>query len=344
MAGKKKQNLSFHSLTRATMRSAAQLQKAFICSAIVAAYFLLYSQSAATTDMAGDGDKNCGDRDSVSADADGKNDSNSKCDDEKNCNEGDSNADGKNDSSNTSISAEVSSLRASLRPSYPEINVVYSDAYLAAVLSVPHRTYEYARDEKITKALEWRRSYGVDDLTAAFRYDDEGEVFIEANENDSNKNRQSLFVPSQSLIDVCLSGALSFGGFDEEGRGILHAKTALLDFWKTGVDDGIRYHVLIIEHALKMLLERNKHNIDNEERSESLVLYVDTSDQSLFPPPMGSLTGMAGLMQQAYPDRIHKIYVGPVNVVLRALYELVSPHLRPRSRDKIVLLETKPPI
>ena len=312
------------------MRSAAQfqLQKALICSAIVAAYFLLYSQSAATTAMAGDDDKNCADLDSISADAVGKNDSNSKCDDEN----------------NNCMSAEVSSLRASLRPSYPEIDIVYSDVYLSAVLSVPGRTYEYARDEKITKALEWRRSYGVDDLTAAFRYDDEGGIFIEANENDSNKNRQSLFVPSQSLIGVCLSGALSFAGFDEEGRGIIHAKTALLDFWKTGVDDGIRYHVLIIEHALKMLLERNKNNINDEVTSESLVLYVDTSDQSLFPPPMGALTGMAALMQQAYPDRIHKIYVGPVNVVLRALYELVSPYLRPRSRDKIVLLETKPPI
>lgn len=43
----------------------------------------------------------------------------------------------------------VSTLKASLRPTYPEIDVIYSDAYIEAVLSVPERTYEYARDEKM---------------------------------------------------------------------------------------------------------------------------------------------------------------------------------------------------
>ena len=308
----------------------------------------------------------------------------------------------------------ISTLRKSIRQTYPEIDHLYSDAYLASVVSVPDRTYEYARDEKISKALEWRRQYGVDSLVDAFYWcdsaddndNDSGEggargIFRakevnnnnndDENENESTNINQSqkqnqpvspVFVPSQYLVDVCLSGAFRFAGFDKEGRAILHSQTALLDWWRTGVEDGIRYHVLVIEYALRMILiaghrqhngrdntvlrEDRETNISESKRndrdqvqvaatntttapesvgvSESMVLYVDTSNMSLIPPPMGALIGLAKLLQRAYPDRIHRIYIGPVNPVLRKLYELVAPYLRPRSRDKIVLLEGVPGI
>ena len=267
---------------------------------------------------------------------------------------------------------------------------------------MPDRTYEYARDEKISKALEWRRQYGVDSLVDAF-YCNEGTVLeggiFRAEEVNNNNNENEIkngstnisqnqpvspvFVPSQYLVDVCLSGAFRFAGFDKEGRAILHSQTALLDWWRTGVEDGIRYHVLVIEYALRMILiaghrqhdgtnntvlkEDRETNNDNESKrsyrdqvqvaatntttapesvgiSESMVLYVDTSNMSLIPPPMGALIGLAKLLQRAYPDRIYRIYIGPVNPVLRKLYELVAPYLRPRSRDKIVLLEGVPGI
>ena len=66
----------------------------------------------------------------------------------------------------------ASKLRASLRTSYPEIDALYSDEYISAVLSVPNRSYEYARDMKIRGALEWRRCDNIDALVAAFDYDE----------------------------------------------------------------------------------------------------------------------------------------------------------------------------
>ena len=238
-----------------------------------------------------------------------------------------------NEEDDTSNTADT--LRATLRSSYPEIDELFSDSYINAVLSVPNRTYQYALNEKIRGALDWRRSYNVDSLVAAFQYDESNGTLRLADdqsgrsesEHKDNPNIVS-FSPSQSLIDVSMSGAFSLAGFDNEGRGILHSRTGLLDWWRTGVEDGIRYHILVIEHALK--------------KAESLVLCVDTSDLPYIPPPMSTFTEMASLMQRAYPDRIHKIHIGPVNGLLRKLYEMVSPYLRPRSRDKIKLLDCAP--
>eukprot|EP00571_Detonula_confervacea_P017815 CAMPEP_0172298496 /NCGR_PEP_ID=MMETSP1058-20130122/1127_1 /TAXON_ID=83371 /ORGANISM="Detonula confervacea, Strain CCMP 353" /LENGTH=259 /DNA_ID=CAMNT_0013007771 /DNA_START=162 /DNA_END=941 /DNA_ORIENTATION=- len=239
----------------------------------------------------------------------------------------------------------ASTLRASLQPTYPEIDELYSDAYLTAVLSAPNRSYEYARDEKIRGALESRKSYKVDALMAAFDYDVRG-VLRRNNHREDGDNSTILFTPSQSLVDVCVSGAFSFAGFDNKGRGLLHTRAGLLDWWKTGVEDGIRYHILVLEYALRMLADRNENLDDGAEQkiSESLVLCVDTTELGFIPPPLGTFTEMASLMQRAYPDRIHRIYIGPVNSVLRKLYELVLPYLRPRSRDKIVLLDCAPTI
>ena len=86
-----------------------------------------------------------------------------------------------------SLASQISSLRKSVRQSYPEIDQLYSDAYLSAVLSVPDRTYEYARDEKISKALEWRRDYGVDLLTEAFRCDENAGIFYAKERNKKHK-------------------------------------------------------------------------------------------------------------------------------------------------------------
>jgi len=276
----------------------------------------------------------------------------------------------------------IDTLRTSLRTDFPEIDSHYSDEYLASVLNVPNRTFEYARDEKIRGALQWRREYDVDVLCDAFYHvvqaDNEdgadgifrptmNSVISDKKEEDcqdDSNTKKRLFTPSQSLIDVCQSRAFVFGGYDHDGRAILFARTAYLDWWKTGVQDGLRYHVLVIEHVLRMIREsnntekggrvedrrrneednptENKKGLLREVTPESFVLYVDTSNLSFIPPPLGALTGMCKLLQRAYPDRVHKIYIGPVNAVLMNLQKYVSPYLRPRSRDKICLLEVIP--
>jgi len=74
---------------------------------------------------------------------------------------------------------------------------------------------------------------------------------------------------------------------------------------------------------------------------ESITLFVDPSGP-LQAPPIAALKGMATLLQRAYPDRIHKITVGPVNFVVRSLYRLVAHLLSKASRDKMTLVGVRP--
>ena len=247
-------------------------------------------------------------------------------------------------------SSTVATLRSNLRPEYPEIDKLYSDSYIQSVIDVPGRSFDYAKDEKIRGALEWRRNYGVDGLVRSVVCDegDNGTFSVAETRGGkkSNADDKSNFLPSPGLIQACKTGAFRVHGFDDDGRIIIHARTALFDWWTIGVEAGIQYHVLVVEHAIQMIMDRNisAAGIGNDHGTtkESMVLYVDTAEASLVPPPIGALTGFASLLQRAYPDRIHRIYLGPISSLLRRLYEVISPYLRPRSRDKIVLLASSP--
>lgn len=301
-------------------------------------------------------------------------------------------------------------MRKALQEEFPELAIdtdrrhchrrregVYSDAYLEAVAVVPGRSLDYAIQKKIRGALEWRRSYGVDELKSAFLVDkNEGSnsIFVprreerhksraenatNTNSTTSNTNSTnstpSKFVPTQKLIDVCASGAFRVLERDLElvlqtnpatandSRGssssssnpcrmlLLYANTSCLNWWKTGVTAGLQYHVLVLEQAL----ERIRNDTANSNRknknytaealplSESFIVCVDTTKPPLPPPPLAAPRGMIGLMRKAYPDRIHRIFVGPVAPWLRRLYHDCLVHLlSPRSRDKIILLEEAP--
>lgn len=228
-------------------------------------------------------------------------------------------------------------LRNALSENYPEIEILYSDEYLESVIAVPGRTFEYARDEKIQKALEWRRAFGVDSLLEAFEYRDDDEIFV-AEEKDEKTYRG--FTPPQPLVDVCETGAFCLlkDKTDSEGRMILSARTSRLNWRTTGVEAGLQYHVLVIEQALKRMRQHKQPSAS----MQSLVVYIDTCGLSYIPPPLTALTGMAMLLQQAYPDRIHRIYVGPVSSILAKIYDYITPYLRARSRNKIVLLTESP--
>jgi hypothetical protein len=76
------------------------------------------------------------------------------------------------------------------------------------------------------------------------------------------------------MIDICQSGAFRFVGFNNKGKAILHARASLLNWRNINIDDGIKYHILVIEHALKAMLMRNNNNDvttknENEKRMAS---------------------------------------------------------------------------
>ena len=123
----------------------------------------------------------------------------------------------------TSESKACDTLRSHLEHEYPEIRGLYSDAYLARVLSVPGRAFEYARDEKIAKALQWRRDFGVEKLVRSIQCDDG--VW-------SSSDAEA----SPALLETCLEGFLQWKGTDGEGRPVLYCQTSLVDWRCRGVE------------------------------------------------------------------------------------------------------------
>ena len=142
---------------------------------------------------------------------------------------------------------------------------------------------------------------------------------------------------------------------------ILYANTSRLNWWKTGTMAGLQYHVLVLEQALEQIRQSNRiSNIQKQKEpilSESIIVCVDTTKYRRcrnhkcggrsswlmnLPPPLSVLRGMLELMQQGYPTRIYRIYVGPIHPWLRRFYNYVLPTMKPRSRKKIILLSEAP--
>eukprot|EP00532_Pseudo-nitzschia_australis_P011019 CAMPEP_0168229358 /NCGR_PEP_ID=MMETSP0140_2-20121125/15231_1 /TAXON_ID=44445 /ORGANISM="Pseudo-nitzschia australis, Strain 10249 10 AB" /LENGTH=490 /DNA_ID=CAMNT_0008161161 /DNA_START=44 /DNA_END=1516 /DNA_ORIENTATION=- len=145
-------------------------------------------------------------------------------------------------------------------------------------------------------------------------------------------------------------------------RLVVYADTSRLNWWQTGVKAGLQYHVLVLEQALERIrTENSKQNSnstttyddDNDDDttegrapppplSESIVVFVDTTNLPRLPPPLSVPRGMLELVKKAYPGRIHRIYVGPVHPWLRKLYNYLAASLQPKTREKIVLLDEAP--
>jgi len=213
-------------------------------------------------------------------------------------------------------------LRDSLSKEFPEIDSVCSDAYLANVLTVANRTFDYARDEKIRKSLQWRRDHGVERLCSRFSYNRlTGVLDLTPASNEAEPG----------LLKVCHSRALQIlPGRDQDGRIALFAETRLLDWQAVGVEAALQYHILIIEAALNMIRS------DAGRSPESFVLFVDPSGPMLAtPPPLAGLQGLVSLLQKAYPDRIHRIEIGPVNFMVRGLYQMIKPLMSQSTQKKI---------
>ena len=243
-------------------------------------------------------------------------------------------------------------IRDALVAEFPEIEAVYSDDYLESVASVPNRTMDHAIS-KIKRALGCRRSYEVDALLHTFESvpanEMAGKVFVPC----AIKNHQITFDPTPKLVKVCASCA--FVLLDEElvdrdngeRRLVVYADTSKLNWWEIGVAAGLQYHVLVLEDAFARITRENRGRKDSNYATppleQSLVLCVDTTAPPRLPPPLGALRGMVRLLQKAYPDRIHKVYVGPISPLIRGLYAKgVRPFLKPKLQQKIIMLGTVP--
>ena len=210
----------------------------------------------------------------------------------------------------------VQRLRIDLRTQYPEIDHVYNDDYLHKILSMPGNSFESARDEKVIKALLWRRAFGVDVLCDTLRFVCGEWVQIES----------ELYRPQPSTINLCRSNTLAW----ETTQGaVLRSIVGKID-WSDALAI-MQHHVVLIEYGISTILPMTSAN--------SFHMIVDITQLGIFDlPPLRVVQNLAMLLQEAYPERIEYIHIGPVSTSLVLLFELVKPLLTRRSRNKINLV------
>ena len=206
---------------------------------------------------------------------------------------------------------KVSQLRDGLRSAYPEVDTLFTDSYLSSVLLVPDRSFEYARDQKMANALQWRREFGVESLIGEICYENDQwtQAFVvNPDEDELMPGEEGAAVARPGVLEMCQAGHLAWRGEDDSGRPVLYSDAGNVDW--TDVAAIIQHHVRLIEHGIRELLPLKQF--------DSFSVVVDVSGSSLFSaPPMEGLRGLVDLLQKAYPERIAHIYAVPVNVVLR---------------------------
>ena len=90
-------------------------------------------------------------------------------------------------------------------------------------------------------------------------------------------------------------------------------------------------HIILIEWGLRELAPPGV---------EQFVLVVDADKLGLgqFDPAL--MKQLLGVMVTGYPERVGKLYIGPVNTLVRAVYRLISPLLPAGLKAKFVLMRS----
>ena len=174
----------------------------------------------------------------------------------------------------------------------------------------------YAKDEKIAKALLWRREFGVNGLCQELAY--LGGEWV--------RTGAATTVAQPSVLELCSSGSLTW---ENATPPMLRAVVPRADWNDTLAT--LQHHVRVIEHGIAAILPLTG--------AQCFSVCVDVSKLDVFcMPSTAVIRGLISLFQTAYPERIDRIYVAPVNSMLRRVLELFRPLMSARSRHKVVFL------
>lgn len=182
-----------------------------------------------------------------------------------------------------------------------EATLVFSDVYLLSVMSVKDRAFRYAVT-KMSKILDWRKSYGVERLTL-------------------------------SSVDADVKARLAsanmyWHGYDFQNRPILWVRAHLKNWsnMSTNRESEVRAHIFLIELCCRELMPTG------------VTTFTIVSDASKISTTMVDLRLMHALLDTCvanYPDRIGMVHAGPVNRLLKYLTTALWPFLPTRLRSKV---------
>ncbi|DAZ94079.1 TPA: hypothetical protein N0F65_004191 [Lagenidium giganteum] len=176
---------------------------------------------------------------------------------------------------------------------------VFSDEYLYSVISVKDRAFPYAV-EKMRKCFEWRVRYGVDSISYA------------------------------EVKAQLVSGSMYWYGYDFKNRPVLWVRPKLKDMKNMKREVEIRAHVYLLELGCRYLMPPG---------CTTFTLVADAARLGPSDVDIRLMHGLVDVCVGNYPDRIGMIHVGPLNMVVRSLTNMLWPFLPSRLQSKLSFMK-----
>eukprot|EP00051_Salpingoeca_urceolata_P002203 m.48085 g.48085 ORF g.48085 m.48085 type:complete len:558 (-) comp11968_c0_seq1:256-1929(-) len=202
------------------------------------------------------------------------------------------------------VASRVKMALADVARVYPEYKHLLTTQYIKAVLQAPSR-------KDPTKPRSF--AYGRDKLLAALKF--------------RREHHLDRITPS-SLGNTLACGSMYWNGYDPEGRPVLWVRPLLKDWKNISVAEELRLHAMMIDHGISMM----------PEQVHSMVLVADATGMGLSQASPALMKALLKLLTEGFPGRLGRLYVGPVNLVVRSLFSVLKPLLPPNLKSKIVLM------
>mmetsp|Transcript_11362 Transcript_11362/g.27864 ORF Transcript_11362/g.27864 Transcript_11362/m.27864 type:complete len:357 (+) Transcript_11362:357-1427(+) len=201
-------------------------------------------------------------------------------------------------------SERVAHMRKALAArGFSEQAQVLSDAYITTVLLAHKNGKQRTFDyalDKLAESLQWRRDYGAAALTA------------------------------HDVAQPLAPGHMYWRGRDPEGRPILWVRPALMDLATYDRDLYLKAHVYLLERGLELMTGD----------VTCFVLVADSTGLSQKHMDAKLMRELLKVAQVAYPDRLGALVVGPVNMIVRGAWVLLSRLMSTRLAEKINLVQS----
>jgi len=168
-----------------------------------------------------------------------------------------------------------------------EVDTVFDDGYVQSIMNRTKNGKQRTFEyslDKLEASLRWRREYGAAEVT----YQDVA---------------QSL--APQHMI---------WHGFDSLGRPILYVKPSKMDLSTYNTENYLKAHVYLLERGISMI----------PKGETTFVLVADASGLGNKHTDLKLMRQLAHIATLAYPDRLGVLIVGPVNMIVRGIWTVVS--------------------
>lgn len=173
--------------------------------------------------------------------------------------------------------------------------------------------------KRLKKTIAWREEFGVDSITRCFR----------GNDDDATRALEEI------LIDENSTGKIYVRGKDKVGRAIIVMRPSNEN--TNNHDNNLKHLVYFLEKAVAVS-KRNTitgEGDDDATWEEKICLIFDYSGYKMkHAPPLKTARATISILQDHYPERLHKAYFVNAPWFFRGFMKVVSPFIDAASKAK----------